>query len=356
MDNVDRDGLENTSDPTTTPSFLQSDWWFSIKTGNAWSARRLAPSVDSGPGNESGGLAPGALFRGVGPFAIGYLPYAFPESTSLEEVVASLRSVAGFAPRNTVLLRWDSPWSQTRFDEERAVSLGLRRSPMRIQPPDTVILSLRETEDDLLSAMKPKTRYNIRLASKRGVQMHVLTPDDPDAMRSLADWYDLYRLTAVRDRISIHPFDYYRRVFLAVDTGALSPDDAPRRELLLARHEGDLLGGIVTLSYMETTTYLYGASADIKRNRMASYLLQWEAIRRARAAGDRWYDFFGIPPSDDPDHPMHGLYRFKTGFGGRVVHRAGAWDLTLRPLFGAVLRSAEHLRRWYYFSFKKRSG
>ena len=130
--------------------------------------------------------------------------------------------------------------------------------------------------------------------------------------------------------------------------------EAPVITLYTAHHEDDLLGGIIVASWRGVSTYLYGASSDVKRNLMAAYLLQWEAMRRAMANGDHGYDLFGIPPTDDPAHPMHGLYRFKTGFGGRVLHRAGAWDLILRPTPGALYRGAERLRGWYYYRVRKR--
>lgn len=308
----------------------------------------------------SGGYAPGGLIRRIGPASLAYLPHAFEDERSLRFAEEALRSAAGSVPADTVLLRWDCPWQSADFDDAVARAAGLRPSPMRIQPPDTVILDLRGTEEELLAAMKSKTRYNVGLASRRNVEVRVVGSGDDDAEEALTAWYRLYRDTARRDRIAIHSLEYYRRVFLGTGTAAPGPEDLARsdpwRELLLASHEEDLLGGIVTLSYGGTTTYLYGAGADIKRNHMASYLLQWEAIRRARDRGDRWYDLFGIPPEDDPNHPMHGLYRFKTGFGGTVVHRAGAWDVPLRPLAAQLYRAAEGLRKWYYFSFRKRGA
>jgi lipid II:glycine glycyltransferase (peptidoglycan interpeptide bridge formation enzyme) len=163
----------------------------------------------------------------------------------------------------------------------------------------------------------------------------------------------LYRVTARRDRITLHSFDYYRRQFeSAACPGAIGPG-AVELKLLLARHEGDLLAGIIVALHGEAATYLYGASSDLKRNLMPAYGLQWEAIRLARRRGCRTYDLFGIPPSSDPGHPMHGLYRFKTGFGGREVHRPGCWDVPYRPLAYAAYAVAERSRAWYYRRLRK---
>jgi lipid II:glycine glycyltransferase (peptidoglycan interpeptide bridge formation enzyme) len=127
-----------------------------------------------------------------------------------------------------------------------------------------------------------------------------------------------------------------------------APPEAGRRpdlRLYIAEHEGDALAAAVTLFWGEDAVYLYGASADRKRNLMPAYLLQWTAMRGAKDAGCLRYDLFGIPPGDDPAHPMAGLYRFKTGFGGTIVHRPGSLDFALRPARAALFRRAEEIRK-----------
>ncbi|MDF1578414.1 MAG: peptidoglycan bridge formation glycyltransferase FemA/FemB family protein [Desulfobulbales bacterium] len=96
--------------------------------------------------------------------------------------------------------------------------------------------------------------------------------------------------------------------------------------LLLAEADGDYLAGMFLAISASQAVYLYGASAFENRNKMATYGLQWEAIRRAKRQGCRYYDMFGVSPSAEPAHPMYGLYRFKTGFGGEIYHRQGCWD------------------------------
>jgi lipid II:glycine glycyltransferase (peptidoglycan interpeptide bridge formation enzyme) len=87
---------------------------------------------------------------------------------------------------------------------------------------------------------------------------------------------------------------------------------------------------------------------------MPAYALQWRAIQDAKTAGCLEYDFFGIPPVDDPNHPMYGLYRFKTGWGGTIIHRPGCWDFSCRPHLYRMYRLAEAARKWYYKTFKKK--
>lgn len=327
---------------------LQTEWWGRLKSEFGWTS-------DGTPGG-SGALR--VLRRSIGPFRLAYVPYGFDGlSLSLREVVERLRGAAlgpdreprGSACPRPHLLRWDVPWPVDAFDTDLAREAGLVPAPVRVQPPDTVILDLTLDEDALLGAMKSKTRYNIRLAEKRGVLLERRGPEDPRFEDAMAVWYRLYLETARRDRIGIHPERYYRRVIESARGGG-----TPEVSLYLAGHDGDVLGGIIVASWNGTSTYLYGAGADIKRNLMASYLLQWRAIRDARARGDRLYDLFGIPPADDPAHSMYGLYRFKTGFGGSILRRPGPWDLLLSPLAARSFRSAERLRRWYHHDLRKR--
>ena len=225
---------------------------------------------------------------------------------------------------------------------------------MDVQPPDTVVLDLGYEEESLLAAMKAKTRYNIGLAAKKGVRV------EEGGAADLPAWYELYRQTARRDRITLHDYEYYRRQFELAQAGAVGgaparrlADAGPELKLLLARHEGDLLAGILLAVHGRAATYLYGASSDAKRNLMPAYALQWEAIRIARRQGCLTYDLFGIPPSPDPAHPMHGLYRFKTGFGGRLVNRPGCWDFPYRRAAYAAYAVAERARAWYYRRWRK---
>lgn len=324
---------------------LQTEWWGRLKGEFGWDVRLCLDGVTR------------VFRRNVGPFRLAYLPYAYDEhgagdaAAAIHSVRNNLCEIGHALNPCDHVVRWDVPWSVDRFDTATAGSFGFKRAPVRIQPPDTVILLLDGDEETLLGAMKPKTRYNIRLAAKRGVTVSCYAPHDSGCRDALTRWYGVYRETAQRDRIAIHPEQYYRRVVeLSREPGS------PRVRLFLAHHESDLLGGVIVGSWGGTSTYMYGAGADIKRNLMASYLLQWEAIREARSRGDRWYDFFGIPPADDPEHPMHGLYRFKTGFGGRILHRPGAWDLPLATSMATLYRGAEYVRGWYFHSFRKRAS
>jgi peptidoglycan pentaglycine glycine transferase (the first glycine) len=189
-----------------------------------------------------------------------------------------------------------------------------------VQPVRTILLDLAPTEEVLLAQMKEKWRYNVRLASRKGVTVR--------AAQSLDDvlaWYELMQTTGERDQFGIHTRNYYCdawRIF------------APRQQLrlLLAEHEGRLLAGIFVGLFANQGIYLYGASSNESRNLMPNYLLQWEAIRWAKQQGVTSYDFWGIPETDNKDEAMAGVYRFKSGWGGRVVTFVGCYEHVYRPV------------------------
>ncbi len=249
-----------------------------------------------------------------------------------------------FLPKRTLCIRFDVPLDFTSEEEKDAyastlVGSALRKSPSNIQPPDTVVLDLSSTEQVLLDSMKSKWRYNIKLAQKKGVGVHKGTQDDIDV------FYDLYKTTAQRDGIAIHSKDYYLDLLKRSDA-------AKQVSLYIATHEEQPLAAIITLFTPREAVYLYGASANEKRNLMPAYLLQWTAICDAKKAGCRTYDFYGIPPTDDEKHPMHGLYRFKTGFGGTIIHRLGSVDIPMSSLYN-FYAYAERLRNFWYKKIKK---
>jgi lipid II:glycine glycyltransferase (peptidoglycan interpeptide bridge formation enzyme) len=330
-------------------SLLQSRFWAEFRRQLGWEPRAFTCRSGS---HEF------ALLALVRPLPLrqrlAYVPHG-PEvpDRELENGLFLAALAAALRPHlpGCLFLRYDLPWALRPEGGAGLHGAGLRKAPMDVQPPDTVILDLGYEEESLLAAMKAKTRYNIGLAAKKGVRV------EEGGAADLPAWYELYRETARRDRITLHSYDYYRRQFEFAQAGGGAAGQEPgmqtEMKLLLARHEGDLLAGILLAVHGRAATYLYGASSDAKRNLMPAYALQWEAIRLARRRGCLTYDLFGIPPSPDPAHPMHGLYRFKTGFGGRIVNRPGCWDYPYRRAGYAAYAVAERVRAWYFRRFRK---
>ncbi|MCX7031601.1 MAG: peptidoglycan bridge formation glycyltransferase FemA/FemB family protein [Spirochaetes bacterium] len=281
-------------------------------------------------------------------FRIAYVPFGptFDPGPGRSAFLAGLaRSLRPQLPGGTFLLRFDLPWPKVG---ERPAGPGLRKAWDDIQPPATVLVDLRPSEEAILAAMKPKTRYNVKLAEKRGVTVETGTAADLDR------WYALYRETSARDRIAIHSRSYYEGLFSAATDRAASGGQAPAVRLLLARAGGELLAGNIVLFWRKSAVYLTGASSGEKRNLMPTYALQWAAMRLAKAAGCESYDLYGCPPAADESHPMFGLYQFKTGFSTAVTERWGTWDAPLNRLVYALYAAAERLRMWWYRKARKR--
>ncbi|MGO9310367.1 MAG: lipid II:glycine glycyltransferase FemX [Spirochaetia bacterium] len=324
---------------------LQSGFWGRFKQDHGWraSAFRVARGSD--------GCALLVLTRTLARlFTIAYIPFGpildpyTGRGEFLGRLAAALRPML---PRNTLFLRFDLPWE--RRGEAPASRSGahprVRKCASDMQPANTVVVDLGRPLDEVLDSMKSKTRYNVRLAEKKGVTVTEGAPED------LGRWYTIYEETARRDRIGIHSLSYYQGLLRSSHD---SPGPAPEVRLLLAWHDGALLAGNIVAYWKARAVYLYGASSGTKRNLMPTYALQWDAMRRAHAAGCRTYDLYGVPPRPDQGHPMFGLYQFKTGFSDKVLERWGTWDAPFQPVLFALYRAAEAVRMFYYRGVKKR--
>jgi lipid II:glycine glycyltransferase (peptidoglycan interpeptide bridge formation enzyme) len=335
------------TDLDSSEELLQTGWWGSFKQSHGWKAHPFRAKVEGKTSAEFGLLVlTRELLRGL---VIAYVPFGptFDPGCARGELLSSLgRALRGHLPAATIFLRFDLPWEKT--GEKPAWSgAGPRvmKSPSDIQPPNTVVVDISRPLDRVLGSMKSKARYNIRLAEKKGVTVREGGDD------SLGAWYSLFQETSRRDRIAIHSASYYRGLFAA---GRDYAGTSPEVRLLTAWHDGDLLAGNICIFWKKRGVYLTGASSSAKRNLMPTYALQWEAIRAGKKAGCAEYDLYGIPPTPDPDHPMFGLYQFKTGFSDRTLERWGTWDVPFRPVLCSLYRAAEEARLFYYRSLKKR--
>jgi lipid II:glycine glycyltransferase (peptidoglycan interpeptide bridge formation enzyme) len=189
----------------------------------------------------------------------------------------------------------------------------------QIQFRNTLTLDLALSEDDLLANMKQKTRYNVRLAGRRGVEVRRGGLDDLDLL------YRMYAETSLRDGFVIRKPEYYEDAwgsFIAADLA----------QPFIASVDEDPVAALVVYRFDRTATYMYGMSRELHRDKMPNYLLQWEAIRWAKQRGCATYDFWGAPDQLVESDPMWGVYRFKAGFGAQLVRTMGAWDRPTRPL------------------------
>jgi peptidoglycan pentaglycine glycine transferase (the first glycine) len=195
---------------------------------------------------------------------------------------------------------------------------GWRWSAEQIQYRNTMLVDLTLTENELLANMKQKTRYNLRLAERKGVKVRVGTSTDIPLL------YEMYAETSLRDGFVIRDQAYYHCLWKTFM-------DAGMAVALIAEVNGEVLAALILFNFSDKTWYLYGMSRDIQREKMPNYLLQWEAMRYARAKGCTEYDLWGAPDTFDASDLMWGVYRFKEGLGGDVVRWIGAWDFPIKP-------------------------
>lgn len=201
-------------------------------------------------------------------------------------------------------------------------------SSEQVQFRNTLLVDLKPSEEMLLAGMKQKTRYNVRLAMRKGVSVRIGTQDD------LGLLYRMYAETSVRDRFVIRDESYYRFLWQTFMSGDRSPDinDGPRALPLIAEVSGNPVAALVLFYFAKKAWYIFGMSREAHREKMPNHLLQWEAMRRAKLAGCTTYDLWGAPDEFVQNDPLWGVYRFKEGLGGVVVRHLGAWDLPIRPV------------------------
>ncbi|MFQ6101069.1 MAG: lipid II:glycine glycyltransferase FemX [Anaerolineae bacterium] len=307
---------------------LQTSAWGALKARFGWTGERVGLARD-------GGLVAGAqvLYRRL-PAGMGCLAYVpkgplvdWCDEEQMRVLLAALDRAARSQGAIALTIEPDLPDEHPH--RERLRGLGFRPDPFSsIQPCRTLVVDISPDEDTILAAMKPKTRYNVRLAARKGVTVRKASEAD------LPAFHALMAATAARDRFGVHSPIYYEAAYrLFVPRGWA--------RLLLAQVEGEPVAALVVFALPPRAWYFYGASSNAHREKMPTYLLQWEAMRWAKSLGCTTYDLWGVPDEDEQKleaeftqrrDGLWGVYRFKRGFGGRLVRSVGAWDRVYAPL------------------------
>ncbi len=318
---------------------LQTSQWAALKCQFGWQAERIALTND-------GRIVAGAqvLFRRL-PWrqTLAYVPKGplvdWRNPRLVQPLLDSLRTVC--APYRPALLKIEPDLPDSPLLDLLFASYGLQRGHP-VQPRSTILVSLAEGADAALAGMKQKWRYNVRLAGRKDVVVRAMTAAD------LPAWHAMNAETGQRDGFGVHAPAYYERAF------ELFPPDQSR--WLLAEFEDQPLAAIAAFALAGKAWYMWGASANLERQRMPNHALQWAAMQWAAGQGCRSYDFWGIPDEVGADPARYaddfaeqqgglwGVYRFKQGFGGQVVRYTGAWDLPLSPVGQRIYHLARRLR------------
>ncbi|MFH1523507.1 MAG: peptidoglycan bridge formation glycyltransferase FemA/FemB family protein [Chloroflexota bacterium] len=286
---------------------LQSGEWGELKSVFGWDAVRV---VEAGIGAQ-------ILFRRL-PLGLsfGYIPKGpvFGKQTKKENKRFWAEVDMLCQRKHAVFLKieqdgWDDDDSNSSPILQSSSFLS---SPQRIQPASTLVVDLHGSEEDIFNRMKPKTRYNIRLAGRKEVVVHL--SDD------IENFYQVMDVTSHRAAFHVHSKEYYRRAYELFHPAGMC-------ELFVAEWQGHTLATVMAFGHGKQAYYFYGASSDEERNRKPTYPLQWEAIRWARSKGCIEYDMWGIPnevtetaedEASGREDGLWGVYRFKRGFGGSI--------------------------------------
>ena len=208
------------------------------------------------------------------------------------------------------------------------------RAPLNLIPTPTLLIPLNRADDEILSGMTRKGRYNVRLAERKGVEVDFRVDE-----KALEDFYGLFELTFTRHNFAGEPPSFFINM-----ARALHPEAMMR--VYFARYKGMLISSAIMISYGPRATYLYGGSLPFLNSLMASYALHWRMMQDARAMGCREYDFYGIAPEGQPFHPYAKFSQFKLRFGGRTVYTVGANDIYFYPQLAKMwLSHAETLNK-----------
>ncbi len=300
---------------------LQTSAWGDLKAGSGWTVARI---VNQGCGAQ-------VLLRAL-PLGlhIAYLPKG--PVGELESCSSLWKEIDTFCEKHQAVLIKVEPdsWRTPNKNETNLTPDGFRDSPHSIQPSRTIVVDLKGDENSILARMKQKTRYNIRLASKKGVVVR--------ESANVELFHQLVIETSERDQFGVHTLEYYHSAYSLFHARG-------ECKIFMAEYDGQPLAGIMAFQHGERAWYFYGASSNRHRELMPNYLLQWEAMRWARDQGCSEYDLWGVPDENQEaledqfmtrSDGLWGVYRFKRGFGGEVRRSQGPWDKVYKPILYKV--------------------
>ena len=221
--------------------------------------------------------------------------------------------------KGIMFLRWDPLYPRQKKEKRVVKSID-------IQPSRTLVLDLTSSEGELMADMHQKTRYNIRLAFRKGVKVR-----EAKGGEDLEEFWRIMEDTARRDGFRLHPKQHYERML---------ETDPEMLRLFLAEYDGRVVAGNIVSFFGDTVTYVHGASDIEYRKVMAPYALQWHSMEKGKEWGYKYYDLYGIDKNKWP-----GVTRFKKGFGGREVELPGTYDIIFQAGWYKVYDLLRRVRR-----------
>lgn len=281
-------------------------------------------------------------------YTVGYLPKGPKPDKKMLEVLEDIGQ-----ENNTIFFKIE-PNIVLNEKSSQSLNLLISQYPNLLSSPRplftkyTFQIDLTKSEEELMSQMKEKTRYNVRLAQRNGVT--VKEDNSPEAFET---YLKLTRETTQRQKFYAHSEGYHRLMWQTLQPSGIA-------HLLLASYHTPSaishtpLVAWILFVFNKVLYYPYGASSSLYREVMASNLMMWEAERFGKKMGCHTFDLWGsLGPNPDPKDPWYGFHRFKEGYGGKLVEFLGTYDFVLRPTLYKLYNLADNLR-WKFLRLKKR--
>lgn len=299
---------------------LQTFEWGQVKASSGWEALRV--------GFRSGGAA--SILKRKLPYinkCFFYVPRGpmidFSDAEQVKGFVSSVKELA--KEHGALFLRMDP---EVPEDDRTVLELlkaqGFIRAKKEIQPRSTYLVDLTRPLEDIKASFEPKFRYNINVALKHGISV-----DQGIGDKAVTDFYDIYKETCSRQTFIIHPLSYYQKINELINKKGMGT-------IFTAYKDGIPVAGVYVFLFGGRAWYMYGCSSNKYRNMMPNNLIHWEIIKWAKQKGAAVYDLWGIPSNPTDAHPLWGVYRFKKGFGGKLVKFIGAYDLPFNKVLYGV--------------------
>lgn len=327
--------------------FAQSCLWGKQKTAWTWKAVVVRDEA----GAIRGGL--GMLIRKVPVFGVSMMyccrgpVCGLDDKETFAQLLEGAKALAKEYKCYVIKIDPDVSKEDTAF-REMMESFGFRvmqegKNFEGIQPKFVFRLYLEgRNEEEIMASFAQKTRYNIRLAAKKGVEVKLCGQEMVETFtRIMVE-------TGVRDNFVTRNADYFAKLLENLGEHA---------RLYMAFHEGQPIAGTLAIWFGDKVWYLYGASSNAHRNLMPNYLLQWNMIQWAIEKGCRVYDFRGVSGDLSEDNPLYGLYKFKKGFNGEFTEFVGEMDLVLnRTMYFAVKKGTKLYQKLNVLRYRLKNG
>lgn len=313
IDNELKEAWEHLVQQSPYSGFMQSFFWSEFKRNTNWSTFKIG-LID----NEQ--LVGGAsilkydfsenknfLYIPEGPV----LDYSSPKAELyFHAIMSEIDKIADFeGAQNTSHMRINP-----RLKDLPNFFEKFTKAPVDMEPRLTVMVDLSATKEAMLARMKPKGRYNIKIAEKAGVTVRQASSDD-----DLKSFLKLYNETCERNDLEGQNIEYFEKLIDVLQS-------SHQGNIFLAEHQHDILAAALVITYGNRSSYFFGASTSLKKEKMAPYKLHWEAIKYAKSQNSKWYDFWGVSATEDKDHSWAGISQFKRKFGVEEFSFIGCYD------------------------------